>query len=122
MRLHPLQRLDAEEAQAGLHDGGGPGAEHETAGLHGGVVDEHAVGGVEGAVGGGEFVQVGAEVVRTQFLEGLVQRGSEGQQFAGEGDLGRGLRIRGALLALADGEAGLAEDGADTDDGVEEVG
>ena len=49
---HPLQRLDAQEPQAGLHDGGGAGAEHEPAGLHGGVVDEHAVGGVEGAVGG----------------------------------------------------------------------
>ena len=31
---HPLQRLDAEEAQARLHDGGGPGAEHETAGRY----------------------------------------------------------------------------------------
>ena len=34
MRLHPLQRLDAQETQAGLHDGGGPGAEHETAGRY----------------------------------------------------------------------------------------
>jgi len=31
---HPLQRLDAQEAQAGLHDGGGPGAEHEAAGRY----------------------------------------------------------------------------------------
>ena len=66
-------------------------------------------------------MQVGAEVVRAQFLKGLVQRGGEGQQLAGEGDLGRGLRIRRALLALADGEAGLAEDGADAHDGVQEV-
>jgi metal-dependent amidase/aminoacylase/carboxypeptidase family protein len=31
---HPLRRLDAQETQAGLHDGGGPGAEHETAGRY----------------------------------------------------------------------------------------
>ncbi len=49
---HPLDWLDAEQAQAGLHDRAGARAQHEAAGLHGRIVHDDAVGGVEGAVGG----------------------------------------------------------------------
>ena len=38
-RSHPLEGLDAEEAEAGLKEGGGAGAKGEAAGPDGRVVD-----------------------------------------------------------------------------------
>ena len=99
-RLHSLYRLDTEQTQARLHDGTGTRAEHETPGFHGRIVNNDAVRGVEGAVSGGEFVQVGAQVVRTELFERLVKRSGERQQLAGQRDFRGSFRVCGTFLTL----------------------
>ena len=67
-------------------------------------------------------MQVGAEDVRVEAGAGLVERGGEAKELTGKGDLARGLGGRGAVLTLPWLESSVAEDGANADGLVEEVG
>src|SRR5262245_9103183 len=53
--LHPCQRAEAEEVQAGFEENERARAEEEAAGADGGIVDEDFIGVVERAVVAGEL-------------------------------------------------------------------
>src|SRR5690606_31161914 len=71
--LHAFEGLEAEEVEPSLEDHGGAGAENEAAGAHVYFVDHYTIGVVECAEGAGQVKEIGAQEVRAQIREGLIQ-------------------------------------------------
>lgn len=114
--------MNAEEVEAGNQDGAGAGAKQEAAGADGRFIYHNFIGIVKGAVRSGEFVEVVAEEVRAQVIQGEVEGTGEAHEFAGEGALG--ISFEGACVFdwCLRVEFGFAENAVDARDGIEEVG